>query len=399
MAFQEYRYKAELKYIHNSKETDIVSESINFICIDSDYLGKKAFPIIYLGVNLEEDIYKAMVANIKTDTVVFSLTKFIVDEEGSGTIESKVIKDEFIYFLNDMNASDDEDTDEEDESSFTSSKNIKIGLISVSILNICKDIQNDVLTGNMSSILYYYLKRADKVIMEPLDNNKSFSNIIIPPIPTINKLLEYLNNICSFYNSSYRFFIDLNKTAYLLSNKGTAIETKDSKYSSILLKVSSNSSDTMGKEPGIEVDTKNKCYNIYLDSSNTSTNINLYKDKEVNRVVTISTNGVIKKSNLSNSNNAKGTRTSIYRTFNENNDEINSIQNLIETNKVIMTVSKAGVDCSIITPEKSINVNNHKLYKEYDGKYILAGKQESYIMNDGENITCTTTLKLLKVKS
>ena len=48
MAFREYRYKAELKYIHKSKEIDITSESIKFIYIDSDYLGKKAFPIIYL---------------------------------------------------------------------------------------------------------------------------------------------------------------------------------------------------------------------------------------------------------------------------------------------------------------------------------------------------------------
>lgn len=406
MAFQEYRYKVELSYIHKSKETKITPESIKFIHIDSDYLGKKAFPIIFLGVNLEFEVYKNMISNMKEDTVVFALTKYIVDENNSGVVETKIVKDEFLYFFDKSNIGEDEDTAEADESEHVSSAdqairslNLKLGLINLSILNMCKEIQNDVLTGNMSSILYYYLKRGNKVIMEPLDNNKSFTNIIIPPIPTINRLLEYLNNICSFYNSSYRFFIDLNKNVYLLSNSGNGVETKDSKYSSIMIKSSGDSSNASTKEPGIEIDTKNKCYNIYLDTSNTFTNINLYKDKEVNKIITISSNGVIKQSKLDTSNNAKGTRTSIYRIFNENNNEINNIKNLIEAEKVMLTISKAGVDCSIVTPEKSINVTNSKVYKEYDGKYILAGKQESFIMNDGENFTCTTTLKLLRIKS
>ena len=399
MAFREFRYKVELKYIHESKEEDITTEGIKFICIDSDYLGKKAFPVVYLGLNLDKKIYNKMIRNIQKDTVVFSLSKYNVSDDGSSnSVESKVIKDEFIYFFNETNSTDSDDTTDKEAIEMVS---IKIGLISLDILNMCKNVKNDVLVGNMSSILYDYLdNKAEKVIIEPLDNNKEFEELIIPPVPTLNKLLEYLNNTCSFYNTQYRFFIDLNKTVYLLSSKGKAIETKDSKYSSIIVRVSADSSNVdKYKEAGVEIDTSNKCYNLYLDESNTSTTINVYKDKEVNKIITISTNGVINKSTLDNSDNAKGTRTSIYRTFNENEYEIKNIKNLIESNKVMMNITKEGVDCSMITPEKSISVENHELYKKFNGKYLLAGKQEIYMMNDSDSFTCNTTLKLLRIKS
>lgn len=405
MAFQEYRYTVSLKYIHNSKEINIDNELINFIYIDSDYLGKKAFPIVYLGIRLPVNIYNDMIENIKNDTVVFTLNKYTTDskEESSPNIESQIIKGQFLYFFNttDPNYNQDiEDEVTEDGQNTSGYKSVKIGLASLDILNYCKNIINDVVSGNMSSIIHDYIGSGNnKVIMQPLDNNKYMNELIIPPLPTLNKLLEYLNSVSSFYNTSYRFFIDLNMTTYLLSNNGIAVETKDSKYSSIIIKVSNSTEIEMYKEPGVEIDIENKCYNLYLNAQNTSTTINVYKDKEVNKIITIDSSGNIKKSLLSNSNNSKGTRTNIFRTFNDNVNEINEIENLIESNKVMMNITKEGVDCSIITPEKSINITNYKTYREYDGKYILAGKQEIFVRNDSSNFTCSTILKLLKVKS
>ena len=403
MALREYRYKAELKYINGNNEINITTESINFICIDSDYLGKKAFPIIYIGINLKASIYNTMLENIKEDTVVLSMTKYTVDEDGGSTVESKFIKDEFIYFFNETDPDYNQDLEkassEGDIDSTSGYKRVKMGLLNLNILNLCKTMYNDIISGKMSSILYYYLKDASSIIMQKLDNNKEFDKLIIPPLPTLNKLLQYLNNISSFYNTSYRFFIDLNKRAYLLSNNGDAVPAKDEMYSSIIVKVSSDIEDSTSKEPGIEIDSKNQCYNLYLDSSNTSTTINLYKDKEVSKIITISTNGIIKSSKLDTFKNSTGIRTNIYRTFNENNKEIQNIAHLTTSGNVMLNITKEGVDCSLITPNKSINVKNHKLYKEYDGKYILAGKQEIFVMNDMSNFTCNTILKMLKIKS
>lgn len=397
MAFKEFRYKVELTYLNNKEEVNITTESINSICIDSDYFGKKAFPVVYIDINLKNTIYNKMLSNIEKGTVIFSLSKFAVSEDNS-TTETKVIKDEFLYFFDNTNLSEDS-MQSEDKDEYEEYKNLRMGLVNLSILNMCKTMNNDVVSGSMSNILFYYLRYAKKIIMEPLSNNNTFSNLIIPPIPTLNKLLKYLNNISSFYNSSYRFFIDLNKTAYLLSNSGKSVETKDSTYSSIIMKVvPDDNADNKYKEPGIEIDSQNKCYILYLNSINTTLTENLYKDKEISKIVSISTNGSVKESTLDTCKNSKGDRVSIIRTFNENNSEVSSLSNLYENSKIMMNITKEGVDCSLITPEKSINITNENSTKYY-GKYILVGKQELYIMNDASNFTCNTILKLMKVKS
>ena len=284
MAFKEYRYKVELTYVHGTEEVYIPTESIKFVSIDSDYFGKKAFPIIYLAINLKLNIFNRMLANIQSDRVIFSLSRFAVSKDDENTIETRVIKDEFLYFFDNTNIAKF-DMDVEENESY---RQLRMGLLNLGILNICKSMTTEVVTGSMSNILYDRFKGGSRIIIEPLTNNTYFNKLIIPPIPTLNKLLKYLNNISSFYDTSYRFFIDLNKKIYLLSNSGNAVETKDNTYSSIIIKILPNDNiDSTYKDSGIDIDVKNKCYVLYAISANTQVSENLHKDKETSKVISI----------------------------------------------------------------------------------------------------------------
>ena len=75
MANVETQYSVEMKYVHGNKETEIKSESIKYITIDNDYLGKN-FPVVYVSAKIRSELYDKMLKNIETDTVTLTISKY-----------------------------------------------------------------------------------------------------------------------------------------------------------------------------------------------------------------------------------------------------------------------------------------------------------------------------------
>lgn len=397
----ETRYEVNLQYINNGKSTEINSESIKYICIDNDYLDS-SFPVIYMNLKIDSNLYDKMLSNINTDTVVLTIGKYNSNKEEKTIVN--YIKQEFLYFFasTDYNYAkeNDEGTDEENsqESSNNGYRNAYMGLLSLDIINYNKEIFNDIISGNMESIVYKYISNINKVIIEPFDTDKQMNNLLIPPIVGISNLINYLYNISSFYNSYYIFFVDFTKTCYLLSCNGKGVQRKSDDYSSIIINVN-GSKDSTSKELGFVKNTKEKCYSVNINYTDYKFNKDLYQDKDYNEIITIDSDGKVSKVKLNTSKNSKGNRIKIFRTLSTNNTKKSNLKFMSGLSNSVVSVTKGDIDSSLFTPEKSYSVRNAEGYNNEDGEYILVGKQEVFRKEDKEYFSLIVNLKLTKTVS
>lgn len=402
MANIETRYEVEMKYIHKNKEIEIKSEAIKYITIDNNYLSKN-FPIMYISANLNSSLYDKMLKNIDTDYVTLTISAY--DANKSVKSLKNYIKDEFIYFFSNTDSNYNEEIEKEagtnkDSNNSQSYRKAFIGLISIDLLNYSKKIYNDVKSGSSQSIIYDYISNMKKVIIEPFDYNKSFKELIIPPMVGIKNFVDYMNTCSSFYKTQYMLFLDFSKTCYLLSCNGDGIKKKSNAYSSVIIDVDSSNSTSEAKSLGIQKDAKAKCYKLNINPSNDySFTKDLYNDKKLNKIVTIDTTGEIDRKSIDTPSNSKGNRTKLYRSLSSNNHRANTLKYSNNITNAITHVTKSCVDSSLLTPDKSYTVSHIKQNKKYNGKHILINKQEIFRKEDEKYFTSTITLTLAKTVS
>lgn len=402
MANIETRYEVELKYIHENKEIEIKSEAIKYITIDNNYLSKN-FPIMYISANINSSLYDTMLKNIDNDYITLTIGSY--DANKSIKAVTNYIKDEFIYFFantdsNYNNELEKQASDNKSENDNESYREAFIGLISIDLLNYSKKIYNDVKSGTCQSIIYDYISSMKNVIIEPFDYNKSFKDLIIPPIVGIRNLVDYINTNSSFYKTQYMLFFDFSKTCYLLSCNGNGIKRKSNDYSSVIIDVDSSNTTSESKSLGMEKDTKSKCYKLNINpSGDYSFTKDLYNDKKLNKIITIDSLGNVDKESIDTASNSKGNRIKLYRSLSTNNHRVDTLKYSNNITNFITSITKSCVDSSLLTPEKSYTLSHIKQNKAYNGKHILINKQEIFRKEDEKYFTSTVTLTLAKTVS
>ena len=396
----ENRYNVELKYIHNNKETEIKSEAIKYISIDNNYLDIN-FPILLLSLNIKSSLYDTMLSNIDKDTVTLTISKYNSDNDTK--VMKNYIKGEFLYFFSSSDSNYNKELEktasDDKESTSEAYRNTYMGLVSLDIVNYTRKIYNDVLSGTLQSIIYNYISSIGKVIIEPFDNNKSVKDLLIPPIVGIDKLIDYIYSISSFYKSQYIFFIDLTKTCYLLSCNGNGVKRKSNEYPSIIINVDSSAVDSKHKTLGMVKNSKKRCYELNINSKDYHFNKDPYYDKDYNKIISIDSMGNVSNITLPTSSNSKGTRPKLYRYIIGNTNKKNNIKYLSLLTDSVVSVVKDDIDTSVLTPEKSYNISNLDANKSKDGKYVLIEKKEIFKKEDEKYFTITVDLKLSKVVS
>ena len=395
MANVETQYSVEMNYIHNNKETEIKSESIKYITIDNDYLTKN-FPVIYVSAKIRSELYDKMLKNIETDTVTLTISKYNTKKDVQ--VEKNYIKDEYVYLFSDTDSNYKSDLENENENN-ESYRIVYMGLISISILNYTKKVYNDVISGTMQSIIYEQLESMKKLIIEPFDTNKNFNHLLIPPITGINNLISYLYDCGSFYNTQYIFFIDLNKTCYLMSCNGNGIERKSGDFKSIIIDVESDTNASESKALGMVKDNKAKCYKMTVNYNDYSFSKDLFSSKVFNEIITVDSVGNINKTTFDTPKNSKGDRTVLFRTLINNPKKIKNLKFLYNLGNSVVMITQYNIDTTVVTPDRSYTITNPKHNKQYDGKYILIDKQEIFRREDEKYFTSTVTMKFAKIVS
>lgn len=371
-----YNYNVELSLLLEDEIINLDQTDINSIIIDSDY-DKNTMPIIIVGVNIEPNTYNKFVLN--SDKAFVSAKIYKSDVNAVSASNSVYISDRFAYKMTDNPNYNESLINMSSSEEYINNATFRgyIALINLESIDSNKRLYNTIIkkTDLLSAIVNFISHL--NLCIEPFDDNPSIDQFIIPPIASITNLLNYINQQFCFYKSGYRYFRDFNIT-YLLSCSGKAVPTADDDYTTVIIDIVDPSSYS-GYDDGIEIDDKSKAYIIHVPANATSIDKDKYIDNSFNSIIGVDSKGNTDKVVLDIPRNPESTEK-VYLERVDNIKYINNTKQALESKSLIVTVTKANVDSSILTPNKEYIIKNYKDNSDYDGKFILSYKKEVMIL-------------------
>lgn len=394
-AIMEYNYDVEATLVYGNNSLVFDENTIKSIILNHDF-DNKNMPIIYLQISMAPDQYNIMVQNRSNANIVFTLYKY--DATSNSQIKKKYVSDSFSYMMtSDPNYNESlntgsnqrfsEDKNNVEESlKATSYFNGYIALIKEESLNANKQLNNGIFRNcNLISLIHRFTKHMTMVI-EPLDpqNNITIDQIIIPPVDTVTKVLEYIDSEQSIYSTGYRYFRDFDKT-YLLSNSGNAVDLHDGTYSKVFIEIC-DPLEVIESGNAMEIDTANKAYIIKINANDTSIKVDQSIDKSYNLIMSIDSDG--QTTNVDLNVEAHSDSTQKVQVTRASSKTVSKSKYMRESTATMLSVTKSNIDSSILTPNKEYIVKNYKNNTQYNGRYILSYKKE-VLARDGNYIIST----------
>lgn len=398
-----YMYNADMQLVVGDKITPIDPVYINSIVTDYDY-DVNNMPLIYVTAAFNTALLREFVRNQDSGYVIMNLQKFNANGDMPG-VKTSYIKDKFIYFISDDYVLDDDDKGREEKNTVAVKNNdpngrdfreVTFGLMSVDLLNKNKkNVGGIVNKGTVISVLNHIAGHL-KLVMEPPAYNKALTQFIIPPMNSVAKSIEYVNQRYTFYKSPYRFFMDFD-VSYLISSEGKYVPKKGDKIGTVLITLKNAYSD-QSKVQGMSIDAKNGNYNFIISSSDVEFYGNNSSDRSYNSIKSVDSNGKTKTTDvrLSKVSQLKNKQQTV-RLPNDNEGLVENMKFNIKSGSRILCINKNNLDSSIFTINKKFTVNaGDVLDPSYNGDYILSRKRELFVKQD-DDLVPNTMLILKKV--
>lgn len=280
-----YEYYIDLYYnCMDYKEPKLIDQkNIKSLTIYKEY-DKYNMPIATMNLHIDKKFADNIIKNSKTATMIMAVYKYQLDNNAA--IKQLYFKHEFSYLTDDdTNKTEDIDyakTDSKDEDREDVYRILKLGLISKKLVDRNLSPNNaTIYKSSMQNIIVDLLNIGEPLLIEPFTETELVEQLIIPPKESLSKTLDYLNTIRVFYNTGYRFFMDLDNI-YLVSKSGKATLRNVDKYVTIKF----NLSDIGGKEEaileGFRDDDKTKSYIVDIPTTDIKYGKDNITDKELN---------------------------------------------------------------------------------------------------------------------
>ena len=378
-----YNAQIELSFDNNGKRTNIQSEKIAYILIEHDY-ENQVLPVIYISLSVDSNLYTDIIKYKKSAKFNLSINK--INKQSNSSLSKKILSGSFNYIPSSTNPNFREDLRDIDSVSDSSYKRIMIGLVSVELTNTLRTSFNGVYENIDQKTLIGLALENTKCIIEPVAYNNSYKSILIPPLASRYKFLEFIFDKDNFYDTKFRYFMDF-ENSYLTSKTGNVVDAGDGELSTIIIDIRSVTEEESYYD-GIEI--KNGSYYIYINPCNSNVTLNEGTEKVANQIVSVDEDYDPQLLDL-DINNTKGSTTKqmFIRT-----DNAALYKNELETDTITVEVLKHHIDGSIFTPNKCIIVNNFGDYSKYNGKYLMVYKKEFFKCIAGEFImSCVLGLK------
>ena len=397
---EQYNYKISLKYINESNvEVEIDSDQIQYILIDKDFESLN-MPVIILYGSIEKNILDDMIRHTNDSIITLGIYKYDNTNQNDNITE-KYFNDKFIYILNeDLSRTDKIDNPDgiDSKTGNRQYKEVTIFLIQQNAINNNRKTINGVYhNASMNSLILQSTNYLGNMLLEPIRYDTKFDQVIIPPIDSISNYIRFLNdNIGSFYDTPYRFFIDFD-TTYLVSSSGNATRARNQYIYTIVIDIREIDTN-ISEEPGAYVNLKSGKYTIGIDSSKVEYNKNPVSNKMVNKVTVINSKGDIFQQDIGD-NKTKITNTinQIMNVSNNDQNTINSISYSVESANINITIVKNDLDASLFTINKEYIIND-PVHESYSGRFILLNVKQLFIKQNG-NFIMSTVLKFKKAES
>ena len=387
---QQCAYKGKISLEFRYKETanspvqvkKIESQRISYLMIEHMYENIHILPVVYICLNVSSDMYSEIVGT--TETSKFHVVVKKKNALSNTSIYRKVLDDEFTYVTSSNSANY---ADTLNRGSADSYKNIMIGLVSTDMSNKLRKnynaIYNDIFTEDLINLA---LDGLGTIVKAPLKHNSKFGSILVPPISSRYKLLEYIRQKSPFYDSNYTFYMDFDKT-YLIPKNGQPI-SDGSKPDTANIIIKNFTSEDAYKDGYTIV---NGAYVMNINATDTSMIINNSASKVTNNVIGYSDYySEAQDFNIDNNNTVDNTTKT---TFVRSNNAA-ELRNELENNSVLIQLMKQNVDGDIFTPNMCFNVTNYGDYSKYDGRYYLSFKRDFYYISENEEFIITSNIGL-----
>ena len=392
MAYQSsFDYDCELSFNYKGKSNQILKECVKYILITYDY-ARRVMPIIYIKISLPADIYNKMVPAQGKGKLYFKLYR--TKQNVTSSAPRTCIYDEFDYYMpDDPNSFKPlDETNVEQGSSF---KECTIGLIKSELTEQNQRTFEGIYKNTNTASLIQSATQHMRMVMQPFTNNIELESFSCPPIGTVGQFIAYVNSQYSFYNGSYIYFMDFDKT-YLRSNDGSYIDAKEGGYPYIAFDIR-DMTEYQAQTIGIVEDSKQKSYVIYVDGANARITMNRSTSQLNGNVISINSEGSSTTANIDTSaitsiaSNMNG--ANILRSDDPN--AANVVASSIEESVGTLMITKTDMDSKIFTPNKQYLLSNYQDNPSYCGIYYLTGKEELYLRS-GTALKCQITLGMKK---
>lgn len=300
-----YEYYIDLYYNHPDykDKNKIDQKNIKSLTIYKEY-DKYNMPIATMNLHIDKKFADHIIKNSKTTTMTMMVYKYQLDNDAA--IKQLYFKHEFSYLTDDdTNKTEDIDyakTDSKEEDREDVYRILKLGLISKKLVDSNLSPNNaTIYNSSMQNIIVDLLNVGEPLLIEPFTETEPVDQLIIPPKESLSKTLEYLNTVRVFYNTGYRFFMDLDNI-YLVSKSGKATLRNLDKYETVKF----NLSDIGGKEEavleGFRDDDKTNSYIVDVPTTDIKYGKDNITDKELNGfTAVIDASKTIQQSYLKNS--------------------------------------------------------------------------------------------------
>lgn len=382
---QAYNAVVKLSFLLDDQNISIATERIKYIVIDTNY-ESEIMPKLYMNISVNTSLYN-YITNYK-DQAKFKLKiqrKNVFSRTSLGEV---IVDDTFAYIPSTTNADYLKDISEGGASD-DSYKNIVIGLISIKITDQLRKSFNSIYNNIDQETLVSIATEGLDIVTQPLQYNRKYDSILIPPVSTRKEFLDFMFNLDNFYNTKFLFFMDFKK-CYLLSRDGSVITNSDDPIDDVYIDIKSLSNDSSYYDG---IDIIQNSYYLYVNPANSNVIIPDGMNKIVNRLVVIYDDQELQTLDVSLNNNFDNSIKEMFiRTKNGS-----VYKNELESENVIVEISKKQMDGYSFTPNKAYIVNNFGNYKKHNGKYLIASKKEYFRVTAGGEFTSTCYLALRKI--
>lgn len=387
-------YECELAFNSiDGTSTEIMKEAIKYIIVEHDY-RKAIMPVMYMKVNLIPSVYNKMVPEQGKSKLYLKL--FRTKRKGStSSAPKKVIYDEFDYFMTD-DPSGYKKLDTIGEEKGVAYKECFIGIMKLDLQKQNqRSFEGIFKNTNMASLVQNATSHM-KMIIQPFVNNRTFKSFICPPINSVGQFIAYLNKRQSFYNGSYTYFMDFDKT-YLRSNDGSYIDAKDGDYKYVAFDIRDLTAQ-QALTTGMVEDPDQDAYIVYVAARDAQITVDRITSSLVGKVQAVDAQDG---STLQTSNvNTKyitniGTAGSTLTHVSVDPNAAKNMTTRISESSNTMIITKVDMDSRVFTPNKQYLLCNYEDNPKYCGVYYMTNKREIYLRN-GNQMSCQMTITFKK---
>ena len=363
-----YHANIKISFIYGDNQTiyDINPRYISYISIISNY-DNQVIPVIMLSMNVIDELYELMI-NYKNDSKFFiSLDKSNITS--TTALTKNIFSDYFSFIMSDTSPNPMQNLNQ-NQGKDDAYRRLNIGLVSYKMINYNRITFNGIYKDIDTNTLLYLALDGIDCVCEPIQYNTNYETLIVPPLTSRYKFLEFIQNIDPFFDTRFKYFMDFD-SAYLMSENYTNNITKEA-----IINIQDPTVYDMSDEGSISnIDDR---YYMNIPSTQYNIDIDQYKEKVLDKIIGVDYDFSFYDEYSFDSDDIDTydiTKDIFVRT-----DSANIIKNKIESSKITVTLYINNTDGSIFTPDRYIKIIHYdQNFKKYDGEYKLVDKKEVFV--------------------